>query len=586
MSLFRSLWLALPMATVANTAFATQVSRTLMNTDASNLYFMTMPTAFVGTPNRQMFLNNLDFANSLWLQVGGQMNIASNTISLKIYDGCGTLVTQTTKVFDNSGLTTPTSKKFVEIPLGSLPLVYGAYYYFDFKLNLAQPTFVANTDRFGRGTLTAGDVSELMFPDKKRDVMFILSGTADSNKAAFAPATTNIACPSRCILANPSGVENVSYGADQQFNIVIRERVGSMNPANGSFWSDQTAGTIAMLKQEIAAMLAGTSTDPALRETYPYNNYAQGPGQPFYYPQTNFYIAIEDPAVDVPSSNGNGHRGFHHCANIDASIEVVTGPFGYGAALGYMFGEVNRPAASTSGWGTGMRRVSVHEVFGHGVPALADEYIVTSASGSDYHNVGLMQNFVSGYVANALPISSGCTEWCGGTQPVSWLIGQMGADRDAACWSKTTQSTCESPGGFAVCRWIGGLPAIPYWGTNQCIPVNAAKYSIGTNCPAFGNHGCYPLAPMGTAGAAIMDVVQPSGFIMQSWHQQTSPPGFTSHGETHIKDMLDCVFPVMACQATPSRCTNLGARYGTAGSGYKTFLKNANACDAGFLRRR
>ena len=31
-------------------------------------------------------------------------------------------------------------------------------------------------------------------------------------------------------------------------------------------------------------------------------------------------------------------------------------------------------------------------------------------------------------------------------QPVSWLVGQMSADSDFACWSKTTKANCESPG--------------------------------------------------------------------------------------------------------------------------------------------
>jgi hypothetical protein len=252
-----------------------------------------------------------------------------------------------------------------------------------------------------------------------------------------------------------------------------------------------------------------------------------------------------------------------------------------------MWGEVNRPAPNTGGWGTGMGRVAVHEAFGHGVPALMDEYIWTGSSGT-VHSTTLMSQVYAANLPNGLPISTGCNEWCGGTQPVSWLVGQMAGDRDAVCWSKTTQSSCESPGGTAVCRWIGGLSAIPYWGTNKCIPVNASQYSIGVNCSAFGNHGCYPLAPNGTQGAAIMDVVQPSGFIMQSAHNTPfgGVAGFTSHIETHIKDMLDCVFPLQPCLATPSRCTNLAARYGTPGSGYKPYLQKAHACEGNLITRR
>jgi hypothetical protein len=585
MRLVRSLFLAVVVITLANGAYAAQIPRSLFNTDPTNLYFMTQPTAFSG-PNRQMFLNNLDFLNTIFLQVGGQMNLPSDTLTVKLYDGCGTLVTQASQVFDNSGLTTPTSMKYIQITLpAAVPLVYNAYYYLDFKTNLAgQATFVANTDRHLLGKLTAGDVGEVSFPDKKRDVMYILDGTTDSSKAQYPIPTTNIACPSRCVLANPSGVENVSYRPDQQFNILIRER-NAANAPKGSFWSDYTAGTIAALKQEIGTMLQGTTADPSLRETYPYNNYSQGIGQPFYYGQMNFYIAIEDPAVDTLSNTGKGYRGFHHCANIDGTIEVVTGNLGYGGAPGLMWGEVNRPAPNTGGWGTGMRRIMVHEVFGHGLPSLFDEYIDTGAT-TGYQSATTAAAVGYGYMANYLPISSGCNEWCGGTQPVSWLVGQMAADRDAACWSQTSQAACNAPGGSALCRWIGGLAAIPYWGTYKCIPLNAATYSIGTNCSAFGNHGCYPLGPWGSSQGGIMDVVQPNGKIMVSTHQATPVKGFTSHVETHIKDMLDCVFPVANCSAVQSRCANLVARYGTAGNGYQTFLQSAKACDNGTVRRR
>jgi hypothetical protein len=247
-----------------------------------------------------------------------------------------------------------------------------------------------------------------------------------------------------------------------------------------------------------------------------------------------------------------------------------------------MLGDVNRPAPNSGGWGATMRHPMVHEVFGHGVPALFDEYVATGASGG-YLNVQLMSG---GNLANAIPLSAGCGQWCGGTQPVSWLVGQMSGDRDSVCWSMTTPLGCERPGGLAVCRWIGELPAIPYWGSYKCIPASASRYDIGVNCSAFGNHGCYPLAPKGTSGGAIMDVLQPSGSIMQSGHTSPGVPGFTSHIENYLKDILDCVFPVSACQAPAARCTNLIAQYGTPGSGYKAFLQNARACENGFIRRR
>jgi hypothetical protein len=110
MNYFRSLLLGLVMATLANTAYAAQVNRAMSNTDTTDLYFLTQSAMPTGVPNRQMFRNNLDFAKSLWVQIGGNMSfIPETTITVKLYDGCGTLVNQTSKVADNSGLTTPSS---------------------------------------------------------------------------------------------------------------------------------------------------------------------------------------------------------------------------------------------------------------------------------------------------------------------------------------------------------------------------------------------------------------------------------------------------------------------------------------------
>jgi hypothetical protein len=340
-------------------------------------------------------------------------------------------------------------------------------------------------------------------------------------------------------------------------------------------------------------MLEGTVGAPALRETYPFNNYPMGgnPGLGWgsYYPQMNFYIAVEDPAVDGTAATGNGiYRGFHYCANIDAIIDVVDGSLPWGGATGWFHGDVQRIGGpGSTGWGAAMRSALVHEVFGHGFSALSDEYITTSASGSWRTGVLATPNTNA---PNRLPISTGCNEWCGGTQPVSWLVSQMSSASDphSACWSKTTQSTCENPGGSALCRWIGGLASIPYWSTYQCIPLNAARYNIGTSCGSYGNHGCYPLAPNGTSGAGIMDVVQPNGAIMQSFHSSTPAPGFSNAVENTIKDLLDCSFNVSPCYSSAeTRCANLFARYGATGTGFLPFLQFGKACDpGGWIRRR
>ena len=240
-----------------------------------------------------------------------------------------------------------------------------------------------------------------------------------------------------------------------------------------------------------------------------------------------------------------------------------------------------------------MRSVAVHEVFGHGIAALADEYVQTVKQANS--NTGYIANDSTGlgYRPNMLPISTGCSEWCEGLQPVSWVITQMqnSADNDLSCWSLNKQTTCDTPpDGKAACRWIGGLPAIPYWGSYKCIPLNAAKYNVGINCDAYGDQGCYLLAPRGTDSSAIMDVVQPNGMIMQSFHSSDSEKasGFSSPVENYIRDLMDCVFNPNPCGAAGAkRCTDLLSRHATPNNGYINFLQSALSCEAdGVTSRR
>jgi hypothetical protein len=567
------------------TASAAQVSRAHYNYWAENMVFLEPAQAYGQQgPNRQTFINNLDYLNHIQLVVGGNMSAySSNEIVVKLYDGCGNLVSQARQSFNNSGLTTSTSWKWVDVVFGSVPMNYGAYYFLEVSLTyLNTGTIVLNTDRFNWGRFIDWNF-HAGFPNKKRDLMMYIYGTADSSKSAFPSFNTNVACPSRCLLANPSGAEVTAYGADKQFNVIVQ---GKTTSGMGSFWAENNPSSLATLRAEIATMLQGTADLPGLRETYPYNSYRAfgNSGNQFYYGNMNFYIAIEDPAKDTADYRNYGlpFRGFHYCANIDAVINVQDGVSGGTGVMGRMEGNIGRPnGPNSTGWGAGGvgRFALLHEVFGHGA-GLNDEYTYSGTSNSSQVWAVGLQSSQGGYAPNSLPLASGCSTFCGGAQPVSWLVGQTSSN---GCWSQTTQTGCNSAPGGNVCRWIGGLAAIPYWGSYQCIPLAATTVNIGVNCSSYGNDSCYPIAPLYSSVGGVMDVVQPNSSIMQGFHHISSAVpynGFGNHVESYMKDLLDCVFPYFPCfEGNSLRCQSLKTKYGTSGSGYQQFLEFANACD-------
>ncbi len=571
----------------AGDARATLTYGTLTNGTPDGLV-TTKFSADVGGPIREMFLNDVDFVISVDVAVAGPMLATHDVLTVQLLDGCGTPVGAAVSVsYDNSSITTAGTYKYLEVDLGYLPVTFGNYYFLDVHTNGNSPLML-NTDRFVEGRLISPDTGLVSFPGKKRDLMFVMLGKVDSTKGSPQP-TTNIACPSKCVLANPSGVENQAYGLDNSINVLFRQR--STSSSTGSFWAEfQAPNGVANLKKELADVIQGTNGGIAIANTFPYASYFVDNNVPTYqaqyYPNMNFYIAFEDPALDVEGPEGP-LRGFDYCANIDAVVDVVDAPNGYGGIVGGFRGEIGRPGPNTTGWGAGQAFTMVHELGGHGIAGLFDEYIQQQAQ-PGYTTVTLASS-VFGYQPNSLPLSSsGCNEWCGGTKSLSTLMSTMksAGDTDYPCWAMTTQAQCTPAtiptGTQPQCRWIGGLPAIPYWGTHKCIPMSVASYDIGTSCATHGNDACYPLAPDGTNPGAIMDVVQPGSGIMESFHVPgKTAPGFGTHVENHIKDLLDCVLSVVPCSGSKAaRCNNLISRYGTPGDGYVTFLQSALACDA------
>lgn len=583
-----------------------QVSRSNWNSATDTPRTKYLPLVGL-TPVRQQFVNNLDVLNSISLAVGGPMINPTGTLTIKLYDGCGTLVAQASSAITNGGITMDGQYKYVLVNFGAVALNYNKYYYFEPTITGGLAYVVANVDRYAWGRLHSQTQSgQVAYPEKKRDLMMTLSGTADSSKPTFQPPTSNIACPSKCIVANPSGVENTAYMADRQFNVLFRERGAG---SNGSFWSENNPTDLTTLKAEIANLLQGTVANPGLRETYPFGGYHQNGNSSNYgdyYFNMNFYISLEDPAVDTAVAGHPAYRGFHYCANIDAIVNVVdqgvgtvdpanpsnVGTVPYGAVVGSFEGDVARWGPAQTGWGTPMRLVMIHEVFGHGVAGLTDEYVNTSGLGGvGFASLGSgfgIQPGMAPLTANA------CDAWCGSTQSLTWLKAEMIAEADpnTVCWGQPTSAACAGTG--ASCLWLGGAPpaspALAYWGSDQCIPATVAYYNIGGNCPAYGNHGCYPLAPYGTSLDVIADVAQPNSSIMQSTHALPAP-GFSTVVENHIKDLMDCAFGPSPCGTTGSRCSNLFSSYGSSTTSptlqYLSYLQSAAACQqTGLIHRR
>jgi hypothetical protein len=308
----------------------------------------------------------------------------------------------------------------------------------------------------------------------------------------------------------------------------------------------------------------------SLPSVSPFNQYL---GTDFW-KQMNVYVAISSPAED-PS----GAQALVFCANIDAEVNLVTNGIGYGSrpyggSPGGFSGQVPRPAITAPQWamwpdrlpGSGSNYfVLVHEVFGHGVGALTDEYLSRNR-GTDPRPV-----HSQGYRANSVPLT--CEGLCQSAQSVTELQAMMTGDVDAVCWNLTTEATCANPGGNAVCHWIGNLPPISYWGAHTCIPHNVSQYNIGQQCEA--NTGCFPLAYAGTSGS-YLGVARPGSAIMQSSHMF---PGFSGAVENYLSDMMECVFTKTCDQYPTSKCTTFQNKWGTPDNGWFSAFEQANACE-------
>ena len=75
------------------------------------------------------------------------------------------------------------------------------------------------------------------------------------------------------------------------------------------------------------------------------------------------------------------------------------------------------------------------------------------------------------------------------------------------------------------------------------VPRRIIRHDIGIDCK--GNAGCYIGEPDGSSQQVKLNMAQPSGSTMQSFHS-SGTEGFTTPVEDLIRMEMDCMFP-MTC---------------------------------------
>jgi hypothetical protein len=553
--------LMMPMLSVA-----APVSRTNYNASPDN------SRTYVGfTPDRpvlQLFMNHVDRLDDIWLRFAGPVYAAKQDdwLRIRVLDGC------LNEVFSRTYPLALTLGSFQQdwfnFALGA-PLQHGRYYYLELTSKYGgwsgSAQLVLNNSRYEHGRMfTADSIQSLAFPGKKDDVMFLLNGTVEETKEWYPSPTTNVLCPARCKVL---GTEKTAWNPRNYFNVIVQE-TGTAGPT-GSFWADyQLDASLTTLKDNLRRVLEDPSGPPApggrptapLDQTVPYDA---------YYGQMNFYIAVEDPATDPRAA-----KGFLYCANIDAQISVKTGSYGsYGATN--FGGELPRP--SSGAWDYDFSRgILQHELLGHGIGQLTEEYI-------------LPWDARATLLTTRPPNTDapGCSSWCSSSLTVTQLITAMAADPNAACWTYDT-ATCqahEASGSSPQCLWLGGLssPDLAYYGGRTCIPASVTKYNIGLGCT--GNTGCYLGSTNG--GRIAVNVAQPGGDIMgAAGRNPAAAVGFTTATESHLRDIMDCIFPLTCYQYPEARCQAFQSKWSSGAASRTVFATRANGCENSYYRRR
>lgn len=498
---------------------------------------------------RQQFLNNLNHLDLLKLKFHGPV-VSSTPVTVTLRGPCD-LVLATSSVTIDEGQIASGAWAWIDVPF-DVDVPYGQYLTFEVTTPSYNPTVVLNQNRYELGRMLDQAVWAYGFPYKKRDLMFQAIGQADESTDWTPHVTTNVICPDRCRVV---GTEHNAWNVRNHFNVAV---VGGSSLTAGSFFSDYLAGDLAALSNDVREALEGDSANPGIRETAPFAE---------LYPEMNFYLAVADPAVDT-----RREKGIPNCANIDAFIYIVEPPAPYGG--GSFNGGIVRPAIGAHGWGPSQRRDLRHEVFGHGIGHLTDEYVSQAAwsYAAPYHLA---------FTPNSVPI--GCPSWCTSYTPMKSVANDLSKQGFGACFAF---DDAECVAHSAECFFVGGIvPPVSYYDGVRCVPKQIVLENIGRDC--LPDTGCYIGAPLTTSPPQALNVAQPNSQIMQSGHVVGTGmnPGFAGGPERTMRTLMACMFPLTCAGYDAVGCAAFEAQWSTT-PGYEAFAQFGSACEGTTYRRR
>jgi hypothetical protein len=295
----------------------------------------------------------------------------------------------------------------------------------------------------------------------------------------------------------------------------------------------------------------------------------------------SFELACND---DSPLAGGSG-----------SFIDVVLPAGEYAIIVDGAGTRSGRYNLQVSGWGRVARDTLVHEVFGHGVAGLNDEYIQFTAAGATAGQSHLNNPPIGCKRTESGPVVSG---WCSDYLRIGALKDAFNATEpmDAqACWSlHSDEAACRA--NTAHCRWIGHLmtaPGYDYFNdpgppevTFRCIPRRIPYHNIGIDCDAragVATTGCF-IGAWDSETDNAYNVSVPGSDMMLGQPLWGAPPpanliGFSPGVENLIRTLVRCVWPTSCYGYDYDTCEDfIEAWDGHVANNY-AFLQFANACE-------
>lgn len=520
----------------------------------------------------QVFYNNLRHLSSIQILIKGPMTASTNTLHVVLHNGCKTARWHRSVEFNNSGLSSETDAKWVGIDMQSIPLEYEQYYRLQVWLEHdpkedgeAYGDIGINTNRYELGRLVARN-STTQYPEKKQDLVFIMSGKACSGDDWYPMPSSNQVCPERCI---PLGNENKSYPSHRYFNIVVTEAVnkikGQVVEPDKTFWhlKHNNPELFDQIDDLFFSAFYGSADKPGIGSITPFNEYQD---------RINFYLAIEDPYKE--------DEAFYNCANGDVVI-YLSQYKGLGLGRGGVFwARLNNLTVGATelyldyypGADNHVVHTMAHEFGGHGMAQLADVYSTVGPSFTD-EPINTLQpnhtdNWCSDYCSEVLTAND-----VGEARKNDWPHGKCFRTKEMDEEESDPKTLCENLHG--ACRWIGDLDS-EYWQDFNCVS-RWAKMDVGVDCIV--DFPCYPVAVDSFGNAWFNNGAVMPPVVGQNASPYFENPTFGPHIEQFLRDTMDCVFP-LTCHGYPlDHCAAFEEKWGTFGNGYWTFITEANACE-------